>query len=238
MGGQRTGRLPGVAPRLTAMASVLVVSGAGAYADPWHPFVETSACLRDLIASLGHRVTVCEDVENSLLSLGSTGLVVINVGNPKPPRPESIMTEIQASLLAHLERGGGLLGMHVSATSFTTMPCWPKILGGSWIRGTTRHPPCGPARIRLHPGAHPAAGDRESIEVFDERYSYLDVRADVTVLGDHSLEGVTHPMIWARQPGPGRVVYDGLGHDARSFDSRGHRALLARAVAWLLGEDG
>ena len=30
-----------------------------------------------------------------------------------------------------------------------------------------------------------------------------------------------HPMIWAREHGAGRVVYDGLGHDARSYDSGG-----------------
>jgi type 1 glutamine amidotransferase len=34
------------------------------------------------------------------------------------------------------------------------------------------------------------------------------------------------------------VVYDGLGHDGRSFDSPGHRALLRRAVDWLTHEDG
>ena len=32
-------------------------------------------------------------------------------------------------------------------------------------------------------------------------------------------------MIWAREHG-GRVVYDGLGHDARSYDSPAHRDLL------------
>ena len=45
--------------------------------------------------------------------------------------------------------------------------------------------------------------------------------------------GARHPMIWAREHGPGRVVYDGLGHDARSYDSADHRALLLRAAAWL-----
>lgn len=220
------------------MTSVLIISGAGAYADPWHPFAETSACLRDLITSLGQQVEVSEDVEDSLLSLDSRRLVVINIGNPRLPRPGSIMTEIQESLLAHLERGGGLLGMHVSATSFTTMPRWPEILGGHWVRGTSMHPPADRARIRLHPGSHPVAGDQSTIEVLDERYSYLDVRDDVTVIGDHAYADVDHPMIWAREHGPGRVVYDGLGHDARSFDSGGHRALLTRAVSWLLPEEG
>ena len=38
----------------------------------------------------------------------------------------------------------------------------------------------------------------------------------------------------ARESGPARVVYDGLGHDTRSYGSAGHVELLRRAVEWLL----
>ncbi len=162
--------------------------------------------------------------------------MVINIGNPTPPRPAPTMIEIQDALLAHLDGGGGLLGMHVSATSFTTMPRWPEILGGHWVRGTTMHPPLDLARIRLHAGSHPVAGGDAEIEVLDERYSYLDVRDDVAVLGDHEHDGLVHPMIWAREHGTGRVVYDGLGHDARSYDSSAHLDLLRRAVTWLTAD--
>lgn len=218
------------------MASALIVSGAGGYADPWHPFAETSGRLAEVVGALGHRVEVSEAVEDSLLSLAGHQLVVINIGNPQPARPEPIMIEIQQSLLSFLERGGALLGMHVSATSFTTMPRWPEILGGHWVRGTTMHPPLDLARIRLHPRSHPVAGEQLELEVLDERYSYLDVSDDVTVIGDHVHDGLVHPMLWVRTHGPGRVIYDGLGHDGRSYDSRDHQALLQRSVAWLLSQ--
>jgi type 1 glutamine amidotransferase len=212
----------------------MIISGTGAYTDPWHPFAETSARLAELISSAGHQVAVAGDVEESLLRSASVELLVINIGNPQPPRPASVMIEIQQSLLAHLERGGGLLGMHVSATSFTTMPRWAEILGGHWVRGTTMHPPLGPAVINVRTGAHPITDGLAAIEVVDERYCFLDVNDDVTVLGDHEQDGVVHPMIWTRQQGAGRVVYDGLGHDARSYQSEGHRQLLQRAADWLL----
>jgi type 1 glutamine amidotransferase len=220
------------------MAEVMIISGAGPYVDPWHPFTETTARLAELLTSGGHRVEVSETVEETLRSGTDAQLLVINIGNPDPPRPVPIMVELQQALLAHLAAGGGLLGLHVSATSFTTMPRWPEILGGHWVRGTSMHPPLDLARIRLHTGVHPVVGDAGEIEVLDERYSHLAVADDVVVLGDHRHEGRTHPMIWARDHGPGRVVYDGLGHDGRSFDSPGHRALLRRAVDWLTHEDG
>lgn len=218
------------------MASVLIVSGSGAYADRWHPFADTSARLAALIESRGHRVQISADVEGALPRLESERLVVINIGNPDVPPAATTMIEIEQALVVHLAAGGGLLGMHVSATSFTTMPRWPEILGGHWVRGTSMHPPLDLARIRLHAGAHPIAGDGHEIEVLDERYSYLDVRHDVTLIGDHVHDGIVHPMIWARRQGAGRVVYDGLGHDTRSYDSVDHRALLGRAVDWLVGD--
>lgn len=98
------------------------------------------------------------------------------------------------------------------------------------------HPPLDLARIRLQAGVHPVAGDEAEIEVLDERYSYLAVREDAVVLGDHEHDGLVHPMIWVREHGAGRVVYDGLGHDARSYDSPAHRDLLCRAVSWLTAD--
>ena len=70
--------------------------------------------------------------------------------------------------------------------------------------------------------------------MLDERYSYLETRPDVTVLYDHHFEDGRHPLVWAREAGPGRVVYDALGHDVTSYDSPGHRALLERSIRWLL----
>ena len=65
------------------MTETLIISGAGDYADPWHPFAETSARLAELIDSLGHRVEVSETVEESLCALDAARrLVVINIGNP------------------------------------------------------------------------------------------------------------------------------------------------------------
>lgn len=218
------------------MADVVIISGSGPYADLWHPFPATSTRLAELVVALGHQVTVSDQVEKALLSLGEPDLLVINIGNPRPARPPSIMNEIQDVLLGHLARGGAVLAMHASATSFTTMPRWPELLGGRWVRGTTMHPPLDLARIRLHPHRHPVVTGLSRVEVWDERYSYLKVFDDVTILGDHTYDGLDHPMIWAREAGPGRVVYDGLGHDARSFDSAAHRELLRRSVRWLLRE--
>ena len=71
---------------------------------------------------------------------------------------------------------------------------------------------------------HPIVRGLADFTVFDERYSYLHTNPDITVLCEHSADGRLHPLVWARESGSARVVYDGAGH----VD------LLRRAVGWLL----
>jgi uncharacterized protein len=40
-------------------------------------------------------------------------------------------------------------------------------------------------------------------------------------------------VLWARESGGGRVVYDALGHDERSLAAAAHRQILEQAVRWL-----
>jgi uncharacterized protein len=214
----------------------LVVTGSGPYADDWHDFPVTSARLAAIVEHAGCRVTLTEDVEAALADPGQAQLLVVNVGNPAEPRPPERMAAAAAGLLRLLADGGGLLGVHASATSFTGMREWPEILGGRWVRGTTMHPPRDECVVSVTDADHPVSGGLRDFTVVDERYSYLETGSDITVLHDHDFEDTRHPLVWARDAGPGRVVYDALGHDSASYDAPGHRELLDRAIRWLLHE--
>lgn len=224
----------------TTARSVLLLSGAGAYADAWHAFPATSRPLATAIAGPDVEVRVSEDVEAELLRPVEADLLVLNIGNPAEPRPVELMRQVQDTLLHHLVRGRALLGVHSSATSFTTMSGWSSILGGRWIAGTSMHPPLLPTTINLRSGHEVTAGlgdlalTDERYSQTDERYSHLHTEPDITVLGGHELHGRWHPMIWVRTAGADRVVYDGLGHDTRSYDSPARVELVRREVAWLL----
>jgi type 1 glutamine amidotransferase len=216
------------------MAEVLIISGAGYYSDPWHRFADTSRCLADIIAGLGHDVTISEAVEQALAEPGEPELVVVNIGDPREARPQPCIDAAERGLHSHLQRGGALLGVHVSATSLPTMSGWSQMLGGHWVRGRTMHPEQDLASILVRVGSHPIARGLGDFAVFDERYSYLQTNPDITVVCEHETDGHLHPIVWARESGLARVVYDGLGHDTRSYESPGHVELLRRAVGWLL----
>ena len=126
-----------------------------------------------------------------------------------------------------------MLGLHQAANAFRDAPAWAALLGGRWVEGTSWHPPHGAAVFRVVDAAHPVTTGLTTIEAADERYLSLDVApgAQVLVVADH--EGAPHPVVWVA-PGPGRVLYDALGHDVRSYDSPSRADLFRREVRWLL----
>jgi type 1 glutamine amidotransferase len=218
----------------------LILSGAGRYADPWHPFAETSARIAEILRAEGFDVEISEDVDARLAALGGPqvpDLLVVNVGDPvlaDPEHPEPLAEKKgRDGLLAYLAMGRPLLAMHVSSTSLHGVPEWEDILGGIWVRGTTMHPDYSRARIRVYPERHPIVAGLADFEVEDERYTYLRTAPDLVPLAAHDHEGDEYPLVWARTYGDARIVYDALGHDSASYESATHRAIIANAARWL-----
>lgn len=219
----------------------LILSGAGRYADPWHPFATTSARLADILRAEGFEVEISDDVDARMAALGdgaAPDLLVLNIGDPALTDPEHPQPEAERlgrdGLLAHLAAGRPLLAMHVSSTSLRGVPEWESILGGVWVRGTTMHPDYSRARIHVHPERHPIVAGLSDFDVDDERYTYLRTAPDLVPLATHEHDGAEFPLLWARTYGDARVVHDALGHDAASYEPATHRAIIAAAARWLV----
>lgn len=214
------------------MARTLLLSGGGEYADPWHPFPETTEAIRRVLEPLVDVVEVRTDVDAALAGLDdSVRLVVVNIGNAGPGTPSGAA---RRGLLRHVDGGGGLLAVHASITAFPDWDDWESIIGGRWVRGVTHHPPKGLERVNVASAEHPITREVLDFEVDDERYTDLRWSPDIHILLTHDEGGSRHPLVWCRTRGEARVVYDALGHDADSYRSAGTRDLLSNAVAWIL----
>lgn len=210
------------------MAWSLILSGGGEYRDPWHPFAATSELIAALLTDLGHHVEISELVADSLADLSGWDLIVVNAA-AGPPADTSAA---QAGLRAALDRGLGVLAIHVGVTTLLALPFWEPVTGAAWTP-ESMHPKAGPCRILTYPARHPISAPVPDFDITDERYSYLRLAPDLVPLAAHEHAGGLHPLLWARDRGPSRIVADALGHDERSYDSPAHRQLISRAAQWL-----
>ncbi|MDR2895670.1 MAG: ThuA domain-containing protein [Propionibacteriaceae bacterium] len=230
----------------TTMPQAMLISGGGRYADPWHDFNTTSRLLADLAREVGWDVTVvAERIDQALSSqLEGVDLLIVNTGDSWLNRDDATGEQYHPSacrpgrqaLAAALERGMSVLAMHASAASLRDYPQFRQALGGQWLAGHSWHPDFGRFPVRVL-GDDIVEGLCD-FKVWDERYTNLMIDADVEpLLGGSDDQDDDLTLAWAHQYGRSRVVYDALGHDARSFDSKGHRSFLRRILNWLYPAD-
>jgi type 1 glutamine amidotransferase len=244
----------------------VIATGTGRYADPWHRFEETSSALVSVLSEAGFEVTIDLDVDHALRSLDGVDLVVVNAGDPwRDPHSggetitardgavATVSPESIDGLARALQRGIGVLAMHSAVSSLRDYPDWAPAIGAIWVPGASFHPPIGDAEVRgtrltrpETPESSAGAGDAdfvvEGFVVLDERYCGLQRVGRSTVVAEHYGPGdggddIHQPAVWIRESGRARIAVDVLGHDARSYDSAGHRRVLRQLARWAVRSD-
>lgn len=230
--------------------SVVVFTGLSRYQDPWHPVAETSQEIAAVARSLGLAVELrTDEAPDCLADLSGVDLLVVNSGGGDPEAPPTYDPDWQPSydaLDAYASAGGAILAVHNAAVAFPEWPGWQTIVGTGWERGVSGHPDISLAVFEADPtavghpvldGFEPIAGvtERPTVVCYDERYWKMPVLPGNTPLLGHDTLGGWHVMGWARGE---RVLYDGMGHDRRSYASGQRRRYLANEIRWLMRDQG
>ncbi|WP_113701809.1 ThuA domain-containing protein [Nonomuraea lactucae] len=216
------------------MARNLILSG-----GLFHDFDATSNALADVLSEVGIESEITEDIAGALSEPTEVQLITVNALRWQMHHDRfadlrggwrfELPAQARTTLLDHLDRGGGLLAMHSASICFDDWQGWPRVLGGCWAWPKSHHTQLGWTGVRVR-GDHPVVEGLRDFDVVDEVYSDLEVLPDVRPLATSNGQ----PVIWARPVRRGRVLYDALGHDTRSYDNEVHRTLLQRAALWLL----
>ncbi|MFJ9043886.1 ThuA domain-containing protein [Streptomyces sp. NPDC102347] len=140
-------------------------------------------------------------------------------------------------LAAHVEAGGGFVGVHAAACTEYDWPYYGELLGARF----DRHPPLQPGRAVVEDHGHPATRHLPAVwELTDEWYDFrTNPRPAVRVLlsadessYDGGTMGADHPLAWCREQGAGRVFYTSLGHTSEIYDDPDFRAHLRGGISW------
>lgn len=154
--------------------------------------------------------------------------------------------EQKAALLAFVhDDGKGLIGIHSAAITFQSWPDFGDMLGGRYDGhpwGQFKAPLV--VEDRNFPGMRSVP---QAFTLFDEVYQIKDFsREKVRVLMslnasqlDLKPEGIhadkDFPVIWARNYGKGRVLFNGLGHVPAVWDRADMRAMWLDMTLWAMG---
>lgn len=214
--------------------------GRDRYADPWHDFAATAACVARELPRFGLDVEWRSTFPDALDSLARPDLLVVLAGRARE-RDHGHVEGDDAAWLGFHERlarfvgsGTALLALHSAANTFGDSPHWARLIGGRWVDGRSTHPPIGDA-VFDPAGSHPIVSGMSSVHAFDEQYCDLEIAPSSEPFLVTRQGSAVHPVAWAAAPtGRGRAVYDGMGHDTRSYDSDERVALLCREISWLL----
>lgn len=213
----------------------VIATGAGRYADPWHPFPATSARIAAALRDDGWDVTVDDDVDHALAHLDGIELLVVNAGDPWRHGDTELEPHTDPAadggLRSAIDRGIGIIAVHAALSTLRDHPVWREAIGGEWVPGRSWHPPIADAHVRVVDGDHPVTAGLAGFDVVDERYSDLAVDDGARVLAEHDVDGTAHPAIWVREK-PTRAVVSSLGHDERAYDTPELVGLLQRAARW------
>ena len=113
---------------------------------------------------------ISELVADRVADLRGWDMIVVNAASG----PQAADTSAaQAGLTAALDRGLGVLAVHVGACTLLRLPEWESVTGAAWISGRSMHPKVGPGRIITYPGRHPICAPVADFDITDERYAYL-----------------------------------------------------------------
>ena len=222
-----------------------------------HPLEASAPSLTDALQQQGIHTDVEEDIEAGCLRLAQGGYQLLTVSalrwrmldaKYEPHRGRwglAISDAAREAIRQHLRGGGALLAMHTATICFDDWPEWGDIVGARWVWGQSGHAPFGGVDVQFD--AAPAGSIGAGLAAFaceDEVYENMWMAPDVQPLAHARNQttatgqpGAWTPVLWTRQWQGGRVVYDALGHNARSLDHPVHRQLIARAAAWALGRE-
>lgn len=219
---------------------------------PTHDFATTSAMLVDLFAETGVATTVVDEPSDAAEALragagpdAAVGTFTVNAlrwsmdapryGHLRDRFAVSVTASDLGAVDAFVRGGGGMLALHAAVICFDGDPVWKELCGAAWDWDGSSHPPVGPVSVSVTDAgrAHPVTAGVKDFVIEDELYGELDLVGDLDPLLLGTRAGATHPVLWAREVGSGRVVTDLLGHGAESIAHPVHHRVLAGAAAWI-----
>jgi type 1 glutamine amidotransferase len=192
----------------------------------YHPFESCGRILKEFLEETG-RYSVEWSTDRDLLLgealEGFDAVITYTQGGTLTPEQEEGLTGFVAG-------GGGFVGLHGATASWKTNDAYIDMLGGVFAG----HGPVCDFSVTIVDHNALVTERVPDFRVTDELYLLDRFCPDAHVLATAVWEGEVQPIIYNKPYGEGRVHYNALGHDERTFTMPLYQKLVIRGLDWVL----
>lgn len=214
---------------MSAPAKTMLLLLGGIY----HDFEGYREIMTPFFQREGYTVNATYDFDALLEpAMANADIVLLNtcLGGPRKEGPwaADLNAAQTAALVAWVQAGGGLLGLHAATVIGEGAQRLRRLLGGHFVE----HPPEAEFTVTPMYRRHSITQGLDAFVVQDELF-IAQYENDVEIHMTAQHRRVCHPLVWTRREGAGRVAYIGLGHSEKVWNLPAYRKLLGQSLAWL-----
>ena len=192
----------------------------------YHEFTECARVLAEAFGRFGMvELTVTEDRDAMKReALAGFDAAILFTGRGE------FTADQQRGLADFVRDGGGLLGLHSATVADPDCDTYIELLGGRFAD----HSPVHGFSVTIDEPDHPITARMADFEITDELYSLERFDpATVEVLASALWRGKSHPMVYVKQFGAGKVCYNALGHSPEVFANVEFQKLVHRGLRYV-----
>ncbi|MGH7642702.1 MAG: ThuA domain-containing protein [Candidatus Dormibacteria bacterium] len=181
----------------------------------------------DYMGRTGQVAAVVTPDLNALNQLEGYDVVVAH-----PPEGELLPTA-EDSLCGFVQRGGGLIALHCTNSTWASATRYLELVGGS----PDGRLPSSEIVSRVNDGGHDITRRLSGpLTLHDSCYTQPEPPPDSQILLDTTWQARKLPVAYVREPGQGRIFYWGMGEAAATFRDPDVQQLLYRGVRYAAGQ--
>ena len=144
--------------------------------------------------------------------------------------PSELTNEEEKSLVDFVESGKDLLAVHSATVVSEKNTKYIDLIGARF----THHSPYHEFQVKIEETKHPVTKGLDDFKISDELYVLDREPEGAHVLATTVWEDKVQPMVYTKVYGKGKVLYNALGHDEKSFTNPAYRKLIVQGMKWLL----
>ena len=211
-------------------ANVVILTGANN-----HDWKATTPVLEKILEASGKfNVDVITDPEElTQKRLANYDVLLSNWNAHGKEKPAPWSEELKTAYVEFVRNGGGHVVVHAGSSSFYDWDDYHAIGCATWKNGTGHVKPH-EFEVRISKPDHPIVQGLENLKTTDELWFRPFVQSNATVLTKSfsKTTGNWEPSTLVSQFGKGRCFTLLLGHNARTMEADGFKALLVRGTTW------